>query len=517
MNKKISKSARNELLGALRQRYMKATKKEKKRILDEFVAVSGYHRKHAVRLLGKDSQKIRLNKQIISKRIYNEAVKEALTIVWEAADRICSKRLKAIMPELIDAMERHNHLELDPEVRQRLFEISTATIDRLLSEVRKKAHPHKKKRKSSKRVRSNIAVHTFGDWNEPPPGYCEIDFVVHSGGSTAGKFIHTLVATDVCSGWIECIPLLSRDQTLVVEGLGVLRRQLPFPLLGIDSDNDSAFINDTLLEYCNKNAIGFTRSRPFRKNDQAWVEQKNGSVVRRFVGYDRFSGVVAGQALAQLYQMVRLYVNYFQPSFKLQEKHRQGAKVRRLYRMPATPCNRLLSDVTIEDSTKKRLQLQRLQLDPVKLLHQIRDKQSALAALAAPEEYIDGPGRTSLDQFLAQLPQLWRSGDARPTHWRNNTTKTHYWRTREDPFKDVWANVVLCWLQNEPDITAKELFERLQMKHPGVFADGQLRTLQRRIREWRQIMAKKLVYSFLDVNPEDDEIVPIGANSLPGL
>ena len=439
-------------------------------------------------------------------------MREALIIAWEAADRICSKRLKAIIPELMDAMERHNHLDLNPEVRQRLLKISTATIDRLLFDVRKKAHPHKKKRKSSKRVSSHIAVHTFADWNEPPPGYCEIDFVVHSGGSTAGKFIHTLVATDVCSGWIECIPLLSRDQTLVVEGLEVLHRQLPFPLLGIDSDNDSAFINETLLDYCKTHNIEFTRSRPFRKNDQAWVEQKNGAVVRRFVGYDRFSGVVAGQALAQLYQVVRLYVNYFQPSFKLLEKHRQGAKIKRLYRMPATPCNRLMDIPTIEGSARKHLQLECAQLDPVKLLHQIRDKQAALAALASPEKYITGPGRTSLDQFLAQLPQLWRSGDARPTHWRNNTPKIRTWRTRKDPFQDVWVDVVLRWLQNEPDITAKELFERLQVKNPGKFADGQLRTLQRRIREWRQIMAKRLVYSCLEKDVERNEIVPVGLN-----
>ena len=339
----------------------------------------------------------------------------------------------------------------------------------------------------------------------------EIDFVVHSGGSMTGKLIHTLVATDVCSGWIECIPLLSRDQALVVEGLDALRRQLPFPLLGIDSDNDSAFINDTLLDYCKKHGINFTRSRPFRKNDQAWVEQKNGAVVRRFVGYDRFSGVVAGQAMANLYRNVRLYVNYFQPSFKLQEKERQGAKIKRLYYKPATPCNRLTNHPNIEESTKKSLQSQRIQLDPVRLLHQIRDNQAALAALASPDDHTTGPGRTSLEQFLARLPQLWQYGDARPTHQRD-ISKTRSWRTRKDPFKEVWVDI-LNWLQNEPDATAKELFKRLQNKHPGSFANNQLRTLQRRIREWRQIMAKKLVYSCLDMNVERNEIVPVGANT----
>lgn len=513
MEKKISKHTKVELLEALRHRYANGSKKEKVRILDEFVAVAGYHRKHAVRLLGNHNHRDNPHNQTTGKRIYNEAVKEALIISWEAADRICSKRLKAIIPDLIDAMERHKHLELHPEVRRLLLKVSAATIDRILCEIRKKAHPHKKKRRSSKKISAQVSVHTFGDWNDPPPGYCEIDFVAHNGGLTTGTFIHTLVATDICSGWIECVPLLSRDQTLVAEGLDVLRRQLPFPLLGIDSDNDSAFINDTLLDYCKNNAVRFTRSRPFRKNDQAWVEQKNGAVVRRFVGYDRFSGIVAGQVLAQLYQAIRLYVNYFQPSFKLQEKHRQGAKAKRSYHTPATPCQRLLNSPHIEESTKGLLGLSRIQLDPVKLLHQIRDKQAALAALASPEEHITGPGRTSLDQFLAQLPRLWRSGDARPTHWRNNTRKIRTWRTRKDPFKDVWVDVVLRGLQNEPDITAKELFERLQMKYPGEFTDGQLRTLQRRVREWRQIMAKKLVYSCMEMHAEREEIVPVGANT----
>lgn len=510
MVNEISKNTRSELIEVLKHRYAKASKEEKTRILDEFIALAGYHRKHAIRLLGNRDQVEELNKPISSLCIYGEAVKEALIIIWEAADRICSKRLKAVIPDLIDAMERHRHLELDPEVRQRLLKVSATTIDRLLFVIRKTAHPHKKKRKP-KKVSKQVPIRTFADWDQPVPGYLEIDFVAHGGGSMEGNFIQTLVGTDVCSEWIECIPLLAREQSLVVEALDVLCRQFPFPLLGIDSDNDSAFINDTLLLYCETHGIKFTRSRPFRKNDQAWVEQKNGAVVRRFVGYDRFSGVVAGQALAHLYQNVRLYVNYFQPSFKLREKERQGAKVKRWYDKPTTPSNRLLNHPNIEELTKKRLQVQRMQLDPVRLLHQIRDSQAALAALASPGEYIAGPGRTSLEEFLSQLPRLWRAGDARPTH-QKNAPKPRYWRTREDSFKEVWPDV-LQWLQSGPDTIAKDLFKRLQEDHPGRFTDGQLRTMQRRIKEWRQIMAKELVHSCLDANIGTDKIVPVGANN----
>ena len=510
MVKKISKETRKELLGALRQRYKKASKNDKTRILDEFVALSGYHRKHAVRLLSGQNDQYPA-KPNYSRRIYNEAVVEALIVTWEAADRICGKRLKAVLPNLVEAMERHGHLKLNPEVRQRLLAASASTIDRLLQPVRKKARP-RKKRHTEPKVRNQIPVRTFGDWDVPPPGFLEIDFVVHCGGSMAGSFIHTLAATDICSGWIECIPLLAREQALVVEGLKAIRHRLPFAILGLDSDNDSAFINDMLLEYSKTQGIKFTRSRAYRKNDQAWIEQKNGAVIRRFVGHDRFSGVVAGQALAHLYQATRLYVNYFQPSFKLKEKARKGAHVKRTYHKPATPCERLLEHTKIDSQTKEKLRLQRQQLDPVALLHQIRNDQAALAALAFPEDIATGPERKSLEKFLSQLPTLWKDGEVRPTH-RKLKSKPRHWRTRKDPFEKVWPEV-LCWLQATPEITAKSLLQRLQKEHVGQFSDGQLRTLQRRVKEWRYIMAKKLVYAGIDDNSQHQDINPVGNSRL---
>jgi hypothetical protein len=508
MANEISKSTREELIIALRNRYKKATKKEKTRILNEFIAVSGYHRKHASRLLGGVIKPKESKKTYTSQLIYNEAVKEALIILWETADRICSKRLKAVIPDLIEAMERHKHLKLNATVRKRLLEISASSIDRLLSEVRKKANRHKKRRRAPKKVSQQVPIRTFADWDDPEPGYLEVDFVAHHGGWMGGIFIHTLVATDVCSGWTECIPLVSREQSLVVEGLEALSQQFPFPFLGLDFDNDSAFINDTLLNYCDTKNIKFTRSRPFHKNDQAWVEQKNSAIVRRFVGYERFAGFIAGQALAQLFQHIRLYVNYFQPSFKLLTKVRQGSKIRRVYDKPTTPYNRLMSHPNISITGKNFLNAESKKLDPVHLLHQIRDKQAALSALSSKDYNINGPGRKSLEEFLAQLPTIWKQGDARPTHSRK-TPKTRYWRTREDPFQDVWPDVLIC-LQTNPDTTAKNIFKDLQENYPGKYKDGQLRTLQRRVKEWRQIMAKDLVYSYLDLDPGYNNISPIG-------
>ena len=269
MTKGISKTTRDEILIALRKRYKKSTIREKTRILDEFTAVSGYHRKHVVRLLSSKYQIILSEKKYTGKRIYDEAVKEALIILWEDGDRICSKRLKALIPDLLVAMERYNHIKLDLKVRELVLRISASSIDRLLKEIRGKAHSQRKKRKSSKKVSKQIPIRTFADWNDPMPGFLEIDFVAHSGGSMSGNIIHTLVGTDITSGWTECIPLIAKEQSIVVEALEVLCKQLPVRLLGIDFDNDSAFINDTLVNYCKNNGIEFTRSRPYRKNDQA--------------------------------------------------------------------------------------------------------------------------------------------------------------------------------------------------------------------------------------------------------
>jgi len=391
MDKNISTITRKELLKALKSRYHVSVKKEKMKILDEFVAVSGYHRKHAIRLLRKgkigDQSNLMNNecKPQHGLKIYNEAVKEALIVTWEASDRICGKRLKAILPDLVDSMERHGHLNLDTEVKKRLLLASASTIDRLLAPAREPSSSRKKRGKRTK-VNKKIPIRTFSDWNDPGPGFLEIDFVVHCGGSMADSFIHTLAVTDICSGWTDCLPLLARSQSLVVEGLDALFRQIPFPILGIDSDNDSAFINETLLAFSKKHGIEFTRSRAYRKNDQAWIEQKNGAVIRRLVGYERFSGIIAGQTLAHLYHSARLYTNYFQPSFKLREKIRKGAKVKRIYHSPKTPCDRLLEHPAVNEEIKNELLQQKRKLDPVELLHRIREGQTALAALVSKAE-----------------------------------------------------------------------------------------------------------------------------------
>jgi len=387
VDERISTGTRDELIEALANRYRRGNKSEKSRILDEFVKVASCHRKHAIRLLAqwKPGAASRRRSPLINRRVYGDAVKEALIVLWEASDRICAKRLKAAVPALVEAMERHGYLSLDPAVRAGVLAVSAATIDRLLKPVRDEAQPGRRRRRALTKPARKIPVKTFTEWDEPLPGYLEIDMVAHCGGSLSGSFIHSLVATDVCSGWVEAIPLLAREQSVVIEGLKAIEERFPVPIRGINSDNDSAFINDSLVDYCREAGIEFTRSRPYRKNDQAWIEQKNGSVVRRLLGYDRYSGPVGGQAMAQLYAASRLYVNFFQPSFKLRDKSRVGARVTKSYEPPATPCSRLLKRNDVDSFAKARLEETRLALDPVALLHRIREAQRALAALTSQE------------------------------------------------------------------------------------------------------------------------------------
>ena len=254
-------------------------------------------------------------------------------------------------------MEHHGHLDLDPAVRTRLLSASAATLDRLLKPIRPTAGSRRRRRRRQS-MGKRIPVCTYNDWDRPPPGFLEIDLVAHCGGPLSGSFIHSLVATDICTGWTEAVPLLAREQSLVVAGLEAIGQRLPFPVLGIDSDNDSAFINETLVQYCADRGIEFTRSRAYRSNDQAWIEQKNGSVVRRFIGHERYSGQVAGQTMAYLYEALRLYVNFFQPSFKLIDKTRDRATTVKRYSLPITPCDRLIQhEATGEEMTAVRQRL----------------------------------------------------------------------------------------------------------------------------------------------------------------
>ena len=359
-----------------------SSRKERGQILDEFAAVSGLHRKHAMRLLRAGRANRRFGPRP-ARRLYNDAIREALIVIWEASDRICGKRLRPLVPILIEAMERHGHLRLAPEVRAGLLAMSAATIDRALRDVREPGGGRKRRHAPpSAAIRRSVPVRTFDDWDDPPPGFVEADLVAHSGPTAKGSFVQTLTLTDIATGWTECAPLLVREQKLLTEVLSEMRERMPFALLGFDTDNDSVFMNETVKTYCEEAGLVFTRCRPYRKNDQAWVEQKNGAVVRRAVGYRRYEGLDAAAALARLYASLRLFVNFFQPSFKLAAKVRDGAKVRKKYHPPATPYQRLLADTRTSEDVRGRVNAIYATLDPVLLLKDIRAAQEHLVEIA---------------------------------------------------------------------------------------------------------------------------------------
>lgn len=487
-------ATRKELVEALRVRYGSAAFGERIRILDEFVALTGYHRKHAIRVLRDEVSKTSAARA--RNRLYDEAVRQALTMLWEAADRVCGKRLKALIPLLVDAMERHGHLDLDPVIRSKVLEVSAATIDRMLAPARLHIDGQGKRRKGvGSALRRSIPVRTFADWRDPPPGFFEIDMVEHCGGpKTDGDFVHTLTMTDIATGWTECVAMRVREQMLIVGAFEQVAAVLPFAMLGVDSDNDSAFMSQSVFDYCKGHGLVQTRSRAYKKNDQAWVEQKNGSIVRRLVGYGRLSGVEATKALATLYASSRLYVNFFQPSFKLKSKTRDGARVHKIYFTPATPCERLLAHAGTETALKARLKAQFESLDPVRLLQNIRTAQQTLSEIAAHGAACsEAPVRSpDVDIFLKSLSTAWKDGEARPTHRKQPGAK-HWWRTKIDPFADAWP-LVEGWLIAEPSASAKELMNRLATMFPEAYAgNAQLRTLQRRVKAWRAERAKEMI------------------------
>ncbi len=334
----MSQKSRHELANRLRLRYLKASRSEKIIMLNEFVANTGMHRKAAIRLLRHPTNSKREKRG--RPKLYTGSVVSALVTIWRVCGCICGKRLAPIVPDMVASLERHGELRLDAQTRNLLLQVSPATIDRLLKPFRLPQQRGRSTTKPGGLLKQQIAVRTFADWDDAQAGFVEIDLVAHCGDSIQGQFLCTLTATDVATGWTECMVLLHRSQQEVTLALDLLRQRLPFTLLGIDSDNDAVFINGLLLRYCETHHLTFTRCRPYKKNDQCFVEQKNWSIVRRTVGYGRYESVAAQTVLTAIYADLHLYVNLFQPTFKLKLKRRDGAKVYKQYDEPETPLAR---------------------------------------------------------------------------------------------------------------------------------------------------------------------------------
>jgi hypothetical protein len=261
--------------------------------------------------------------------------------------------------------------------------MSLSTAQRLLGRSRRALERGISTTSPGLLLRHQIPIHTFEDWNDARPGLMEIDLVAHCGGTAAGDYLYTLTMTDVCTGWTECAALANRGQIAVTDGIEQVRKRLPFKLLGIDSDNGAEFINHHLKAYCDARDISFTRCRPYKKNDQAHVEQKNGAVVRPLVGYARYEGVEAAAHLDKLYLAHRLALNYFEPSMKLTGKSRVGSKVKKTYDQAKTPLRRLIDFGLLEEKDKDKHQKFFLRLNPAKLRRSIADLEMGLRRFTA--------------------------------------------------------------------------------------------------------------------------------------
>jgi len=314
--------------------------------------------------------------------IYAGEVVKALEQIWEIYGHICSKRLQPFLPEAIKVLERCNEIELSKATKELLLKISSASIDRCLRPVRIQSPHGLTTTKPGSLLKNLIPVRTFTEWDEERPGFMEIDLVAHCGNTTEGQYLNTLTCTDLSTGWTDVTALSHRSQQAVSEAIQRMRQRLPFPLLGIDSDNGSEFINDLLYRYCLNEHITFTRSRPYKKNDQAHVEQKNWSVVRREVGYDRWETEQERALLESIYDDLRLYINFFQPSFKLIAKERIGNKTIKRYDPAKTPYQRVLERKDISLEAKARLMNLYLQLNPAELRRRIDQKTAKLWKLS---------------------------------------------------------------------------------------------------------------------------------------
>jgi len=469
MRQGMSKKSSRELVESFREGYQVGSSVDKTRILDTLVESTGYVRKYLLRILHGKVPKLQDKRRRTAK--YSEEFRAALVIVWEASGYICGKRLVPFIPDFILMLEMHGHLKVTARVREQLLTVSAATVDRLLRLERKRVGRGISMTKPGKLLRQQIAVRS-GPWDDAvAPGFFEADLVAHCGGDSRGLYAHTLTMTDIWSGWTECTAFFGKREVAVLAAVTEVKERLPMPLLAFDSDNGSEFINEKLSRYCASNDITFTRCRPYKKNDQAHVEEKNGSVVRRFVGYARYDSKESLRLLTELYRISRLFVNYFQPSMKLLEKHRDGAKVRKKYLPAQTPYQRLLKS-SLPEVKKQALRETLLGLDPVALLNKIKDLQKRLEQASNQESV------SNLESVRIERLALSKKENRLASKRREN-------RGRRPLIDGRLKKQVESWLLTDPALTALKLTEKINSRFPGCVAENQLATVKSFLRQWR--------------------------------
>jgi hypothetical protein len=376
---RVGPQATREYLARMRERYERAKRAAKGGLLDEVCQVTGYHRKAVIRLLRRPAP-TRAGRRRGRRVVYAADVVTALVAIWTTAGYPWSVRLKALLPAWLPWARRR--LRLTSATEQALLRISARQIDRRLQPYKRELRTRMYGRtKPGTLLKHHIPVQTER-WNVSEPGFTEIDLVSHSGDCADGEFLQSLNVTDIHTTWVETQAVLGKGQERVRQALETIAEALPFALRGIDSDNGSEFINDHLYRYCRARGIQFTRGRPYKKDDNAHIEQKNWTHVRKLVGYDRYDSPAALAALNTLYAELRLLQNLWLPSVKLVKKTRVGSRLRRVYGPPQTPLDRVRACPTADRVKVAALTRLHATLDPFALAARIEQQQERLYALA---------------------------------------------------------------------------------------------------------------------------------------
>lgn len=369
----MGRESKWEYLKAIYSRYQKASRPLRQLILDEFCATCGYHRKHAIRLLNNPLPQKSAPKQNTRTSLYGPPVIRILLAIWNAAGYPWSVRLKALLPLWMPWAKKR--FALTALLQKQLLSISPATMDRHLADKKSRLKKNLYGRtKPGSLLKHHIPLKT-DCWDVTTPGFTEVDLVSHSGECAEGEFIHSLNMTDIHTTWVETRAVMGKGEKRVADALEQMRTVLPFALLGIDSDNGSEFINNHLYRYCQGMKIQFTRGRPYKKDDNAHIEQKNWTHVRKLMGYVRYDSEEALEAMNDLYQNeLRLFQNLFQPSVKLLKKVRVGSRVKRFYDAPKTPFQRVCESAHSDPAKIAHFKKLQESLDPFLLSKSIEEK-----------------------------------------------------------------------------------------------------------------------------------------------